>query len=200
MATLRIRATSREGGASADRGKAFEAVDEATGEVLATGRFDRRATLDPITILASDGTPWDVRPARRVMPTRWLVSAEGRGMLTFDGAFLPALVNPLHRTSLLVLDAADRELFRVRDERRGVLDRLFSSGPRSWSCVRDDVIVGELRALSRAPRGDAGKLRRFLQTLAGFDFGVVSATDAPLLPAPAALGLALIHAELTTPV
>lgn len=195
----RIKKNARPRQASDGKGgfpTLVEALDEEDGRVLATCAFTGRAALSELSIVASDRTPWTVRPSRKVMPTRWRVIAAGEHVVDLRISFWRGFLNPLRRTLLRVSDPSGRELFRVTDTRRGVLDRLIGSGPREWMFMRDGQPVGKLMPLGvEAPR-ESGWFRRLLSKL-NFDHGVVSLGDTHVLPAPAAIALVAIHLDLT---
>jgi hypothetical protein len=201
MRTYRIRKVAPPSTAGERQGgfrTRLEALDDEEGIVLATCAFSGRAALCALEIAAADGTRWTTRPSRRVMPTAWTVIAEGRPMIQLSVSFWRSFVNPLRRASLRVSGSSGTELFRVSDERKGRADRLFGAGPIEWMFMRDGQSIGKLRPLSRPERKDVGRVRRFLSGL-GNDVGVVSFGDEHVLPAPAALALAAIHADLTDP-
>lgn len=118
---------------------------------------------------------------------------------TFRGQYARKVLNPLHRTSVVAVDAADSEILRVQDLTPGVVERLVGPSPADWILVRDGEIVGRLVRLPKPVRKDVGPIRRALMKLAGSDHGVVSVDEQPVLDAPVALALVAIHEELTEP-
>jgi len=198
QAIYRIRKLHRR----SDRPKKYrhtlELTDDRTQQVMAACDVIGQATFSNLAIADSDQRAWRMRPNRKVMPSRWIVTdPEERVAMQFDQKILGKLVNPLYRVALALLDRDGEEVCRLVDPRTNIPDRILGLGPGEWALLAADEPVAKLVRLSRRtgpPAGALGKLRRFF---AVSDRGIVSAGRDHVLAAPVALGMLMIFEELT---
>jgi len=176
----------------------FELTDDRTQQVLAACDLVGRAVFSTLTITDEDEREWQMRPNRKVMPSRWVVTdPDGRIAMQFDQKMLGKMVNPFYRVALALLDREGEEVYRLVDQRTSTPDRIFGLPPREWALLAGDkpaAKLARLRKQKEKPTGAFGKLRSFL---AGSDQGIISAGPDHVLAAPVALGMLMIFEELT---
>jgi hypothetical protein len=198
QAVYRVRRLHRKGDLPSKYRYTLEMTDDSTQEVMATCDLIGRATFATLTITDSDQRAWQMKPNRKVMPSRWVVTdPKGRVAMHFDQKTLGKLANPLYRIALAVLDAERGEVYRLVDPRTNVPDRILGVGPREWLLMAGERPVAKLVRLPKQreqPQKLLGKLRGFL---AGSDQGIISAGADHILAAPVALGMLMIFDELT---
>lgn len=200
QAVYRVRRVRREGDLPAKYRHTLEMTDEHTQRVMAACDLVGRATFSTLTITDRDRRPWQMKPNRRVMPSRWLVTdPEQRVAMQFDQKILGKLVNPLYRIALALLDSEGREVHRLVDPRTDVPDRIFGVGPGEWAIMSGENAVAKVVRLPKQKEpstGILGKLRSYLQAS---DQAIISAGADHVLLAPVALGMLMIFNELDDP-
>ena len=176
----------------------FEITDDKTQQVMAVCDLVGKAVFAMLVIMAHQEKAWQMKPNRKIMPSRWVVTDPGQHIaMQFDQKMLGKLINPLYKTALTLEDGQGKELFRLVDPRTNIPDRVLSVGPNDWALMDGDQPVAKLVRLSRqtAPaKGILGKLKKFL---ASSDKGIVSAGSRHVLAAPVALGMLMLFEELT---
>lgn len=198
QATYRITQRYR----SADVPKGYigtlEAIDEATKQPAAVCDLPGRAVFSTLSITDGDDRRWELRPNRKIMPSRWtLTDPEGRIAMEFDQAILPKLANPLYKIAMSCIDARSNRAYALIDPRSSLPDRLLGGGPNDWAIVEGDRVVARLVRLPKPDRtasGLRGLLSRFLPAS---DPGIVTLGPDHLFPAPAALAMQALFKELT---
>jgi len=133
------------------------------------------------------------------MPSKWAVTDPAeRTVLQLDAKVTGKLLNPFHRTSLVVLDPHGHELYRLIDPRARAADRLLGAGPGDWAFVKGGILAARLVLLPRreddSPTGVVGRIARMFS---GSDRGLISLGPKHILAAPAILAIVAIHDELT---
>ena len=117
-----------------------------------------------LVIMAHQEKAWQMKPNRKIMPSRWVVTDPGQHIaMQFDQKMLGKLINPLYKTALTLEDGQGKELFRLVDPRTNIPDRVLSVGPNDWALMDGDQPVAKLVRLSRqtAPaKGIFGKLKK----------------------------------------
>jgi hypothetical protein len=177
----------------------YELNDEATGQVAACCDLIGRAMFAGLEVYDADAKLWQLRANRRIMPTRWVLNdPSDKVVLQFDQKVLGKLINPLYRVVFTLLDAEDRERYRMVDPRASIPDRIMSIHIGDWPLLEGERPVAKMTALARESqkpsKGLLGKLKNLVQHS---DRGFVSVGDAHLLPAPAVLALLLLFDEVT---
>jgi hypothetical protein len=197
-AVYRIRKFQAAGTRAPKYRCSFEVSDEPTGRVLASSHLTGRATLDGLTIADASGGTWLLRPTRKIMPARWVLSDNaGRTVLQLDAQLADKLLKPLARSSLAVLDANGVELYRLIDPRTGVAERVLGAGPGDWVFVSGSSPAARLVSLPARGEQPEGLLGKLSSIFAGSDRGVISEGPGHILPAHVALAVVAIHEELT---
>lgn len=157
-----------------------------------------RPAFVPLDILDGESRVWRLRPNRKLMPSRWIVTdPDGSVALQFDQRIAGKLANPLYRCALAALDAQDRELWRVIDPRSSVLDRALGTGPNDWAIVREEQVLGRLARLPRERSPGRGWSKVLRAVFAGSDPGIVSVGTDHLLAPPVGLALLVLVEVLT---
>lgn len=91
----RMRRFSRKGAKPKKYRKTFEVSDEHSGQVMAVGELVGQAVFATIIISDQHQHIWQMKPNRRVMPSRWtLTDPQGQVVLQFDQKILGKLANP----------------------------------------------------------------------------------------------------------
>lgn len=198
QAVYRVRRVHRKGDVPGKYRYTLEMTDDGTQQVMAACDLIGRATFSTLTISDSDQRAWQMKPNRKVMPSRWVVTdAKGHIAMQFDQKTLGKLTNPLYSVALALLDSEGREVYRLVDPRTNIPDLVLGVGPHEWALLAGDRPVAKLVRLPKQaeqPTGIRGKLRKFL---AGSDVGIISAGADHVLAAPVALGMLMIFDELT---
>lgn len=176
----------------------LEMTDDRTQQVMAVCDLVGRAAFSTLAIVDRDWQAWQMKPNRKVMPSRWVVTDPKEHIaMQFDQKILGKLANPLYRVALALLDAEGREVYRLVDPRTDIPDRIFGLGPGEWAIMAGEKPVAKLVGLPKQkeqPTGLFGKLRGYL---AGSDQGIISGGADHVLEAPVALGMLMIFNELT---
>lgn len=174
-------------------------TDDATGERVAQCDLTGRAVFSTLEIADQEGRTWTVRPNRKIMPSRWIVSAPDGGIaMQLDQKTLPSLVNPLHRTALACLDSDGDVRYTVVDPRTSVADRLIGSGPLEWAIVeREEPVAKLVRLPRRDPPASNLRARLLRKLIPDSDPGLVTLGARHLFPGPVALAMQVLLEELT---
>lgn len=197
-ALYRLRRTRRKGPPIKHYRGTWVLSDEATEQVLATCDLMGVVTFRSHDIVDGDRQVWRLTANRAVMPSRWLLTDPAqRLVLQFHQQILRKLLNPWRRTGLVLLDAEDRQLFRLMDPRTGVLGRMIGPGVDDWALMQGDAPVGKLVRLPKEQDEPKGLLGRLGKLLSRADQGIASVGPAHALSAPAALALLMLVNELT---
>lgn len=172
--------------------------DDATRQVLATCDLIGVPTFGKHDIVDGGGQVWHLTANRAVMPSRWLLTDPSRQLvLQFHQQILRKILNPWRRTGLVLLEANDRELFRLVDPRTGVLDRIFGAHLDDWVLMARDEPVAKLVRLPKDQEEPKGVLGHLSKLLGRSDQGIASHGPTHVLAAPAALALLMLVNELT---
>lgn len=198
QAVYRVRRVRRRGDVPRKYRYTLELSDDRTQRVMATCDLIGRAAFSTLAITDHDDRAWEMRPNRKVMPSRWVVTdPDGRIALQFDQKILGKVVNPLYKTAIVLLDGEGDEVYRLVDPRTDIPDQIFGLGPSDWAIMKGEEAVAKLGPLPRRgerPTGFLGKLRSRLEMP---DQGIISAGTDHVLAAPVALGMLMIFEELT---
>lgn len=196
-AAYRVRRTRRSDAPKKYR-YTLELTDDRTREVMASCDVVGQPTFSLLKITDREQRVWQMRPNRKIMPSRWIVTDPLDTIaMQFDQKTLGKLVNPLYRVALALLDGRGKEVYRLVDPRTSLPDRILGLGPGEWALLAGDKPVAKLARLPKQkeyPTGALGRLKRFI---VGSDRAIVSAGEDHLLPAPVALGMLVIFEALT---
>lgn len=199
-ALYRLRRSRRTGVPFKRYRGTLELSDESTSQVLASCDLIGVATFGIHDIIDHDRGVWQLAANRSIMPSRWLLTDPKHTLvLQFDQQTVRKLVNPFRRTSLVILDDAAEELFRLVDLRTGVLDHVLGASLDGWVLMQKDSPVAKLVWFSKTGNKRLGLLDRLNRLLARSDQGLASAGTAHVLGAPAALALLMLVSELIDP-
>jgi hypothetical protein len=199
-ALYRIRRTRRDGVSDRRYRGSWELSDDATKQALATCDLMGRVVFGAHEIVDHAKQAWRLAANRAVMPSHWLLTdPEQRLALQFHQQILRKLINPWRRTALVLLDADDRERFRLIDARTGLVHRILGLGIDEWVVMEHDRQVARLVSLPKENTDSNGVLKRLGKLLSPSDQGIASAGFEHALPAPAALALLMLAEELTKP-
>jgi len=197
QAVYRLRKSTRKGELPKGYRATLEVVEEATQTVQASCDLIGRAVFGTHDIRDGDGRLWRMAANRKLAPSRWTVrDPDQRIVMQFDQKTFAKLSNPLWRVSLVLLDGADRELYRLVDPRSGVADRIIGVGPGEWALMSGDRVVANLGWLPNREAPPKGLLARLRRALTMNDQGIASVGAQHVLPAPVVLAMSMIHAEL----
>lgn len=198
QAVYRVRKVHRKGDVPKKYKYTLEMTEERSQQVMAVCDLIGQATFSTLTITDGDHLAWQMRPNRKIMPSRWMVTdPEGRVAMQFDQKILGKLANPLHKVALALLDDEGREVHRLVDPRTGIPDRVFGIGPGEWAIMTGERAVAKLVRLPKRKEPQKGLLGKMRGYLEGSDQGIVSAGADHVLAAPVALGMLMIFNELT---
>ena len=197
-AVYRVRRVHRRGDVPEKYRHTLALTDDRTQQVLAASDLVGRAVFSTLTITDEDQREWQMRPNRKDVPSRWIVTEPEQNIaMQFDQKILGKLVNPPYRVALALLDGEGEEVYRMVNPRTDIPDRILGVGPGESALLAGDERVAKLVRLPKRtelPRGVLGIPRRYL---AGSDRGIVSAAADHVLAAPVALGMLMIFDELT---
>ena len=177
----------------------YELMDERTQATVAACDLIGRAVFDTLEIREAGAKRWTMKPNRRIMPSRWLVTdAGGRLAVQFDQKLLGKLTNPLYKTVLAILDGNGDELCRLIDLHNAKAARVLGLESGKYAISRNDKVLAHFQSLPRKeqPRSK-GLLGRLTGWLTAADPAIVSLGTDHALPAPFALAMYLLHDELT---
>jgi hypothetical protein len=197
QAVYRVRRFLRKDNRPKQYQYSLELTDDRTQQVMATCDLAGKAIFSTLTIVDHQQLTWQVRPNRKIMPSRWVVT-DPRQHITvqFDQKILGKLVNPLSRVVLVMLDDGEKEICRLVDPRTSLPDRVLGAGPDELAIMDGDQVLAKLGCLPKTgdqPTSFWGKLKAFLTTS---DRGIVSAGGTHALQAPVALGMLMISDDL----
>ena len=178
----------------------YELVDEERQEIVAVCDLIGKAVFATLEIRDGKSNSWTLKPNRKVMPSRWLVTdADGEVAVQFDQKILGKLINPLYKTVLAILDGDGNELCRLVDVHGAKASRLLGLEIGKYAVARDDKAIATFESLPgrerhEKPKGLLGKLARWLTS---HDSAIVSRGPDHFLPAPFALAMYLLYDDLT---
>ena len=197
QAVYRVRRFFRKSDMPKKYQYSLELTDDRTQQVMATCDLVGKATFTTLTIVDRQHLTWQVKPNRKIMPSRWVVTDPRQHIaMQFDQKILEKLVNPLYRAVLVMLDGEEKEICRLIDPRTNIPDRLLGARPDELLILAGDRVVAKLVSLPRQedqPTRFWGKLKAFLATS---DRGIISTGGNHALPAPVALGMFMIADDL----
>jgi hypothetical protein len=197
-AVYRIRRVYRNGDVPKKYNGTFEIIDDRAQQVMAVCDLIGKAVFSTLVIIDQDQKTWQMKPNRKIMPSRWIVTDPSQNMaMQFNQKIMGKMINPLYKTALTLEDPEGKEIHRLVDPRTSIPDRILGVGPNEWAIMRGEKPVAKLvwlKKQKKQAKGLFGKLRNFMT---GSDRGIVSAGSAHALPAPVALGMILLFEELT---
>lgn len=165
---------------------------------MASCDLNGRAAFTALDIIDHRQQIWEMKPNRKIMPSRWVITEPGRSIaMQFDQKILGKMVNPLYKTLLVMEDGEGREVYRLVDPRTNIPDRILGLGPDEWAVMGGDRLMAKVVRLpvkTKPVKGFFGKLKNMLKTS---DQGIVSAGNNHIWPAPVALGMLMLCRELT---
>lgn len=198
QAVYRIRKSYRKENRPKKYKNTYTLSDDRTETILATCDLIGQAVFQMQSIQDHERKTWQMKPNRRIMPSRWIVSdPHQRVAMQFDQKILGKVMNPLYKTMLALLDDQDREVYRLVDPRKSIPDRIMVATPGEWALVHGKRPMAKVVCLPRneePAKGFFGKLKNFLS---GSDQGLVSAEQTHTLAAPVALAMLLLVKELS---
>lgn len=198
QAVYRIRRFRREGEKPKRYKYTFELIDEETDQAMAVCDLAGRAVFSTLTLRDEEEQPWEMRPNRKVMPSRWIVTdPRKQTVMQFDQKILGKITNPLYKTVLALLDESGNEAYSLVDPRTNSPDRILGLGPDDWAIMDGDEPVAKLVYLPKQDESPKSLLGRLKEWLEASDRGIVSMGSKHLLPAPVALGMLILFNELT---
>ena len=198
QAICRMVKSVRRTDAPKDYRESYALVDERTAQILASCDLMGHATFSPVSLIDHDQRIWTMRPNRRIMPSRWIVTDPDQSIaVQFDQNISRKILNPIYRNILTLYDGEGKETCRIADPRTSTPDRILGVGPDGWLVLRGDKAVAEVVRLP-GNEGEAtgllGRVRRFFTSR---DIGIISQGSSHFLPAPPALAMLLLISELT---
>jgi hypothetical protein len=145
QAIQRLLKSSRREDVPRDYRGTCSLVDEESRQVLASCDLSGQATFATVSILTPDRRTWTMKPNRKIMPSRWIVSDPGKSIaVEFDQNISQKLINPIYKCLLTLFDGESREIYRVVDPKTNLPDRIFGVGPDGWPERRRELIRAEL--------------------------------------------------------
>ncbi len=198
QAIYRARTHYRKACTSKSYRHSLELLDEATQQVMATCDLVGRASFAELLLLDEHQQPWHMRPNRKFMPSRWIVTDPQQHIaMQFEQNILGKLSNPLHKVVFSLLDDEDQLVYRLLDPRSAIADRLLGVGPDDWAISDGERLVAKLIRLPQPKRKARGLLGALRSLLTAADPAIASLGPQHLLPAPVALAMLLLFQELT---
>ncbi len=198
QAIYRARTSYRKECTSKGYRHSLTMLDEATQQVMARCDLIGRASLAELLLFDERQQPWRMRPNRKIMPSRWIVTdPQQRIAMQFEQNILGKLSNPLHKVVFNLLDGEGQLLYRLLDPRSAIADRLFGIGPDDWAISDGERLVAKLIRLPRPKPESRGLLAALRLLLTPADPAIVSSGPQHLFPAPVALAMLLLFQELT---
>ena len=176
----------------------YALVDEHTAQVLASCDVMGQATFTPVSLIDHEQRIWTMRPNRRIMPSRWIVTDPDQSIaVQFDQNISQKILNPIYRNILTLYDGEGQEICRIADPRTSTPDRILGVGPDGWLVLRGDEAVAQvIRLPGKEGHGD-GLLARIRQFLTSHEIGIISHGCSHFLPAAPTLAMLLLIIELT---
>lgn len=198
LATYRVRTFSRKGDVPSNYRGTYEILDEQTQQVMAYCDLSGHATFSLVSIMDKDHKTWTMKPNRKILPTRWILTGPSQSLaMQFDQNLSRKLKNPIYRGILTLLDSQDREVYHLVDPRENFIDRVLGIGPDDWVLIEGDELVARITHLVRYEGQPAGLWQKLRAFLTPTDKGVVSLKGSHVLSAPIALAMLLLLHELT---
>jgi hypothetical protein len=198
QAAYRLHRFCRKGDVPKKYECTVEIIDDESKQVMAVCDVIGKAAFSPLAIMDHRQQVWQMRPNRKIMPSRWIVTDPGQNIVVqFDQKILGKMVNPLCRVLLSLEDGDGKEIYRLVDPRTNIPDRILGAGPDDWALMAGDVPVARLARLPRQSEPAKGIFGRLKNFLASSDSGLVSAGSDHVLPAPVALAMLLLFKELS---
>lgn len=197
-AVFRIRKYYRKGDLPKKYTYTFEVIDENTSQVMASFDLTGKACFSTLAITDRQGKSWQMKPNRKIMPSRWVVTDSAQTIAAqFDQKVLGKLSNPLYKTVLVILDCGGNVIHRLIDPRTNIPDRILGLGPNDWALLEGDKLVARLTYLRRGTEPQKGIFGKFKELFASTDWGIISVGTEHILPAPVALVMLMLFDELT---
>jgi hypothetical protein len=198
QAIYRVRTFSRKGSVPSNYQGTYEIIDEQSQQIMAYCDVSGHATFSIVSIIDEDNKTWTMKPNRKIMPTRWILTDPNKSLvMQFDRNFSQKLKNPIYRVILTLLDNHGKEVYQIVDPRKEFIDRVLGAAPDDWVIMKDDEPVARITRLVRHEEQAATLMQKFRAFFAPADKGVVSLKGIHLLSAPVALCMQLILHELT---
>ena len=198
--TLRLVETRKPALAEPGYRRSYEVRMDPGGAVLAQCDLYEKSLQRRLPITDADGLGWEMRPNRRIMPTRWHISAPDGAVYTVRLPGFLRMLNPLGRVYLYLDDAQNRRCYTMTDLDSSLGDRLMRSPVSTWSFTEQGRVLARLAWLPRAEeeaRKKKGLFARFRGWLRKSDRALRSTGAEPLFPAPVFLGLVLVYEEVS---
>jgi len=120
---LRLLESKKPELAGKDYRRSYAARDESSGQILAQCDVYRNSVFSGLRITDQQGQLWEMRPNRKIIPTRWYFEAPG-GNRVFE-IRLPnilCMLNPLARTFLHLKDMPAQRSYKFIDLEGGIVD------------------------------------------------------------------------------
>lgn len=176
----------------------YAVVDARTAQVLASCDVTGPATFTPVALIDHNRLIWTMRPNRRIMPSRWIVTDPDQSIaVQFDQNISRKILNPIYRNILTLYDGEGKETCRIADPRTSTPDRILGVGPDGWLVLRGDEAVAEVVRLPGNEGEATGLLARVRRFFTSRDIGIISQGSSHFLPAAPALAMLLLISELT---
>lgn len=180
--------------------RSYEARDDVAGTVLGRCDLYKQSLFTKLIITDHQDNPWQLRPNRRILTTRWFFKApDGADVFEVRLPGLLLMLNPFTRTYLHLKDTRAGRSYRLIDLGSNLGDRFFRSPVREWSITERGRVVAKITRLSRGMEQPVKKsffagLKRFFT---GSDRGLLTPGTEPLFAAPVFIGLMLIYDEVS---
>ncbi|HBH35297.1 MAG TPA: hypothetical protein DDW45_02505 [Gammaproteobacteria bacterium] len=200
QAVFRVRRFHRKGENLKKYQRTYELIDERTQGVMAVCDLIGKAVFSTLMIDDDKHQAWQMKPNRRIMPSRWIVTDPGQQIaMQFDQKILGKLANPIYKVVFVLLDGNEKEVGRLVDPRTSIPDRILGIGPGEWAIIVNDKPVAKLASLPQqqtrpTAKGFFGKIQELLTMP---DDAIISGGTDHVLPAPVALGMIMLFKELT---
>lgn len=176
----------------------YALVDEHTAQTMASCDLMGQATFSPVSLIDHEHRIWTMRPNRRIMPSRWIVTDPDQSIaVQFDQNISRKILNPIYRNILTLYDGEGKETCRIADPRTSTPDRILGVGPDGWLVLRGEEAVAEVVRLPGNEGEATGLLARLRQFFTSRDIGIKSQGSSHFLPAAPALAMLLLISELT---
>jgi hypothetical protein len=198
LSTYRVRTLSRKVDVPTNYRGTFEILDEHSQQVMAYCDLLGHATFSSVLIIDKDNKTWTMKPNRKILPTRWILSGQNQSLaMQFDRNFSHKLKNPIYKVILSLLDSQDKEIYRIVDPRGELVDRVLGVGPDEWLIMEGDEVVARISTLVRHKEQPTNLWQKIKSFLTPTDKGIVSLKGSHVLSAPIGLAMLLILHELT---
>ncbi|MCB2148950.1 MAG: hypothetical protein KQI81_20885 [Deltaproteobacteria bacterium] len=130
LAVYRVRRFNKKGDKPKKYRCTFEVTDEHTQQVMAVCDLLGQAVFSTLTMIDHANHTWQMKPNRRITPSRWTVTGpEQKIAMPFDQKILATMVNPINKTVLALLDSMGKEVYRLVDTWTSIPDRELGAGP-----------------------------------------------------------------------